>query len=163
LQPSKSYVVKNNKVKYATQSKERITGLACGSMMGEKMKLVITGKNEKPRYWRSIYNLPINYFWNPSAWMTTDIFLDVFTKWNNEMARQNRKILMFIDNCPSHPQQGLNFSNMKVVFLSPNSTSVTQPMDAGVIKCLKGYYRVSLARKLSSMLESNEIITSNEF
>ena len=77
------------------------------------------------------------------------------------MARQNRKILMFIDNCPSHPQQGLNFSNMKVVYLPPYSTSVTQRMDAGVIKCLKGYYRVSLARKFCSMLESNEIITSN--
>jgi hypothetical protein len=40
---------------------------------------------------------------------------------------------MIVDNCPAHPHvKGLK--SMKLVFLPPNTTSVTQPMDQGVIR-----------------------------
>ena len=31
-------------------------------------------------------------------------------------------------------------------FLSPNTTAKTQPMEAGVIRCLKSHYRKNLAK-----------------
>jgi hypothetical protein len=47
---------------------------------------------------------------------------------------------MIVDNCPAHPHvKGLK--SMKLVFLPPNTTSVTQPMDQGVIRNLKLHYR----------------------
>ena len=40
---------------------------------------------------------------------------------------------MIVDNCPAHPHvKGLK--SVKLVFLPPNTTSVIQPMDQGVIR-----------------------------
>lgn len=38
------------------------------------------------------------------------------------------KILLLIDNGPGHPES-VCFENVKVVLLSPNTTSVLQPLD----------------------------------
>ena len=47
---------------------------------------------------------------------------------------------MIVDNCPAHPKvQGLKA--IKLIFLPPNTTSKTQPMDQGVIQNLKLHYR----------------------
>lgn len=54
--------------------------------------------------------------------------------------------ILFVDNFAAHLSS--EFSNVSVVFLPPNMTSVLQPMDTGVIKCLKEYFRIELARKL---------------
>ena len=70
--------------------------------------------------------------------MTEAIFHDVLTGFNKNMILQKRNILSFIDNCSAH-SHNLDFSNIKIAFL---------PMDARVIKCLKGAYIVKLARKL---------------
>ena len=62
---------------------------------------------------------------------------------------------MFIDNYRAHPNN-LSFSNVKIVFLPENTTSVLQPMDAGIIKCFKGYYRTRAARFLIKWTEENK-------
>ena len=51
------------------------------------------------------------------------------------------KILMVLDNAPAHPQmlQDLH-SNIKLVFLPPNTTSLLQPMDQGVIRMFKTHF-----------------------
>ena len=47
---------------------------------------------------------------------------------------------MIVDNCPAHPKvPGLKA--IKLIFLPPNTTSKTQPMDSGVIQNLKVHYR----------------------
>ena len=38
------------------------------------------------------------------------------------------KILLLIDNVPGHPES-VCFENVKVVLLSPNTTSMLQPLD----------------------------------
>ena len=52
---------------------------------------------------------------------------------------------MFVDNCSAHPDS-IEASNLKLVFLPPNTTSKLQPMDAGVIQAVKTKYRVKLLR-----------------
>ena len=54
------------------------------------------------------------------------------------MKCQNRHILMFLDNCCSHPH--VNLSNVKLVFYPKNTTSQLQAMDQGVITNLKKNY-----------------------
>jgi hypothetical protein len=57
------------------------------------------------------------------------------------MRRQKRKVLLIIDNAPSHIFNPANITNTEVVFLEPNMTSHIQPMDAGIIKAFKAHYR----------------------
>ena len=66
------------------------------------------------------------------------------------MKLKGRKILLLVDNCPAHPEMTL--SNVKIVFLPPNTTSKLQPCDAGIIENLKrGYRRRFLRHLLHSM------------
>ena len=51
---------------------------------------------------------------------------------------------LVVDHCTAHPvMRGL--TNVKLVFLPPSTTAKTQPMDAGVIRCIKAHYRKNLA------------------
>ena len=92
--------------------------------------------------------------------MTGEIFSQVLDKWNTTLRLKSRKIILFVDNCSAHPA-ALSFSNILVQFLPANTTSITQPMDGGVIKCLKGFYRLGLARRLVLEMEANKSIRSN--
>ncbi|KAI6650731.1 hypothetical protein LOD99_7782 [Oopsacas minuta] len=77
--------------------------------------------------------------------MTSEIFEKWLRKLNNSMRFDDRKIAMILDNVSGHPN--LNLSHIKLFFLPPNTTSMTQPMDAGIIKNLKHHYRRFLIRK----------------
>jgi hypothetical protein len=61
-----------------------------------------------------------------------------------EYCRENNipfKILLIVNNAPSHPARLDHFrANVKVVFLPPNTTSIPHPMDQGVTVSLKAYY-----------------------
>ena len=69
--------------------------------------------------------------------------------------KENRKIALIIDNCPAHPTIA-DLSNVKLIFLPPNTTSVSQPMDQGVIKCLKAFYRRRLVNLMIKRLEQGQ-------
>ena len=43
-----------------------------------------------------------------------------------------------------------------MIFLPPNTTSVSQPMDEGVIKCLKAFYRRRLVNLMIKRLEQGQ-------
>jgi hypothetical protein len=68
-----------------------------------------------------------------------------------KMKKEQRKVLLFLDNAPSHPN--INFENVKLQFLPPNTTCKTQPMDQGIIQTLKLKYR---KRQLAYLLDSME-------
>ena len=57
------------------------------------------------------------------------------------------KIVLIVDNCPAHPIiDGLKA--IELVFLPPNTTSKTQPMDQGVIRSLEAKYRRKIIKRL---------------
>lgn len=85
--------------------------------------------------------------------MTGELFRQWMHQVNNLMVHQQRHILMFVDNCSAHPD--IQMSNIKLVFLPPNTTSRLQPCDAGIIKAVKGNYRKRLLRHL--LLKMNEV------
>ena len=62
------------------------------------------------------------------------------------MITQRRSILLFVDNCTSHPDVICN--NIKLVFLPPNTTSRLQPCDAGIIQNMKMHCRKLLVRHI---------------
>jgi hypothetical protein len=75
---------------------------------------------------------------------------------NRRMRVQRRSICLFIDNCPAHPNLN-SLSNVKLVFLLPNTTSKLQPMDQGIIQNFKLWYRHLVLQKLIIAVESRAV------
>ncbi|XP_025199361.1 tigger transposable element-derived protein 4-like [Melanaphis sacchari] len=99
----------------------------------------------------------VDYKSNKKAWMTGDIFSNWIKEWDKQLAKEKRHILLTVDNCPAHPLvQNIEF--IKVVFLPPNTTSVLQPMDQGIIKSLKVKFRKLLVLKVINREEQGKDI-----
>ena len=143
--PDKTHVFKNEKCTGGKLSKERLTVLVTASMTGEKLPPLVIGKSANPRCFKNVKNLPVPYEANSKPWMTSTLFEKWLRKLDFQMRKSDRKIAMVLDHCTAHPNiSGL--TNIKLVFLPPNTTAKTEPMDAGVIRCLKAHYRNSLAK-----------------
>src|SRR5437762_2338611 len=72
--------------------------------------------------------------------MTSDLFKIYLQCLNNHV---DRKILLLIDNAPSHIWKELELSNLEIISLPPNTTSKLQPLDAGIIMSFKCHYHHS--------------------
>ena len=72
-----------------------------------------------------------------------------------------KKALLILDNCSAHPDEELLVSKDKLVkamFLPPNITSLIQPMDQGVLECLKRHYKGSLLRDVLLSDETADLV-----
>jgi len=109
-----------------------------------------------------IASLPVTWKSNKKAWMTTEIMEQWLQYFNADMRSQNRNILLFLDNATCHPY--IELSNVKIHMLPPNTTSVSQPMDQGVIYTFKSYNRkfmlLSLVCKIDSSTSVHQLATS---
>lgn len=94
--------------------------------------------------------------------MTSKKNSEYLAKLNQEMVSKNRHILLFLDNASSHPS--LEFSNIKLEYFPPNTTSMLQPLDAGIIQAFKLNYRKlileNLLTKMGECESSNELVKS---
>lgn len=88
--------------------------------------------------------------------MTSEIFSGWLRKWDEELQKEKRKILLTVDNCPSHPAVP-NLKNIELHFLPANTTSVLQPMDQGIIKNLKVKFRQRLVLKMLDQPENFKV------
>lgn len=147
--PDRTLTLKGENCHGGKLSKERLTVLAGANMDGsEKLPLLVIGKPKKPRCFKNIKTLPCRYVNNKSAWMTCSIFEEYLHSIDAKMGCKNRKILLFMDHCPAHPKIVANLRNITLQFLPPNSTSVLQPMDQGIIKVLKQMFRKRLVCRI---------------
>ncbi|XP_041471253.1 tigger transposable element-derived protein 4-like [Lytechinus variegatus] len=144
------------------RSKECITLMLCANALGEKEQPMIIGKAIKPRCFGRLErkDLPVDYHANKKAWMTSNLFELYMKKLNKKMQRQRRKIIMLLDNAPCHPY--LQLSNIKLVFLPPNTTSITQPMDQGIIQAVKLKFRKRQLRGIINRMEREPGLTAPE-
>ena len=84
--------------------------------------------------------------------MKTEIKTFMFAKINCEMESAKRKITLFMDNVPCHPESlSDRFSNIKVVFLPKNTASRLQSLD-GIIRFK---YRKILLKFVISRIGNN--------
>lgn len=69
--------------------------------------------------------------------------------------RQNRKIILFVDNFSGH---FITFepTHIRIEFFAPNMTSKIQPLDAGVIRCWKALYRRAFCLRAIELDEAGE-------
>ena len=72
--------------------------------------------------------------------MTGDFFGEWIRKLDSSFRVQDRKVVLLIGNFPAHPEIK-NLTNINLTVLTPNTTSVLQPMDQDVIRSMKAHYR----------------------
>lgn len=153
LTPDKTLKFKGEKCTGGKLSKERITVMVAANMSGTvKKKLLVIGKSQNPRCFKNERHLPVDYESNRKAWMTSDIFTKWIRAWDRELTKKNKKILLLVDNCPAHPHIA-DLRSVTLVFLPPNTTSVLQPMDQGIIRALKSHFRKNLVLKIIQCLD----------
>ncbi|XP_069195726.1 jerky protein homolog-like [Procambarus clarkii] len=147
------------------QNKQRISLLCCANAAGtHKLKLLVIGISKNPRALKSARCLPVIYKDQPSAWMSRVIFVEWFNKnfvpevkehLKSVGLPQNSKVVLLLDNSSTHPRgDELVNGNIIGMFLPPNTTSVIQPMDQGIIKNLKHHYKRMFARRLNNQLRT---------
>jgi hypothetical protein len=129
-------------------------------MAGEKLKPLVIAKSSNPRCFKNIKveKLPVHYRNNKKAWMTTELMSNWLRIVDKDMRKAGRKILLFLDNAPSHPM--LKLSNVKLAFFPPNTTSRLQPMDQGIIQTLKLKYRKKQLQHILVKVDSNNKVGS---
>lgn len=126
----------------------------------------IIGKFLKPRCFKaaivkSVESLSIRWRANTKAWMVTGIMVEWLKWFDNIMAC--RKMILLLDNFSAHEaavaeleamSQGSGLFNTEICFLPPNTMSLLQPLDQGIIASFKARY---LRRWISYMLEQHEL------
>ena len=83
------------------------------------------------------------------------IFEEWVRKLDSSFRAQSRKVALLIDNGPAL-HENKNLTNINLIFVPPNATSVLQPMDQGVIRSLKAHYRKKVVRLCIKAMESNK-------
>ena len=86
--------------------------------------------------------------------MTGAIFKEFLRSWDMKLRSQGERILLLIDNAPSHPDLDAELSNIKLEFLPKNTTSLIQPCDAGIINCMKVHYTGLLCDRVIGELDA---------
>lgn len=74
------------------------------------------------------------------GYMKQPIFEKWLKKFDNDMRRQRRHVALLIDSAGAHNDCEVGLSHITVIRLPPGTTSLTQPLDAGIIRSFKALY-----------------------
>ena len=144
--PNKTYNFKNEKCTGGKNSKVRLTGMAAADVNGERLPMFVIGKTKAPGCFKGVKNVPCRYRAQPKSWISSEVFAELVKEIHRHFGVQKRKITLTIDNWPAHPDvPALDW--VELIFLPPNTTSITQPMDQGVIRSLKAKYSSFAVKK----------------
>ena len=152
---NKALHLKSKKCSLDKNSKIRITDLAAANSVSDKLPMFLIGNSKTPSCFKNVTSLPCRYRSQKKSWMDSTLFEEWVRELDVKFQKENQKIALIIDNCPAHPTIA-NLSNVKLIFLPPNTTSVSHPMDQGVIKCLQAFYCRRLFNLMIKRLEKGQ-------
>ncbi|XP_051784731.1 tigger transposable element-derived protein 1-like [Erpetoichthys calabaricus] len=164
--PSRTFLFKEEaKASGFKAYKDRVTLVVCGNAAGFLLKPGFIYKSKNPRTLKNKNKnlLPVHWMYNPKAWITKMLTSDWFHQCfipqvKVYLAEKGMpfKVLLIMDNAGGHAAD-LSYSGVQMEFLPPNTTSLIQPMDQGVIRAFKTLYtRNSLANLVSSVDAAQE-------
>ncbi|XP_074847998.1 tigger transposable element-derived protein 4 [Carettochelys insculpta] len=157
--PNNTFSFKGETCSVGKLSKERITVVVSTNMDGsEKLPLLIIGKNKNPHCFKDIRSLPVVYEANKMAWMSSQLFDQWMHKLDEKFQKQQRRVVIFVDSSPAHPEVK-NLKSIELVFFPPSSSSTCIAMKQGVIRSLKVKYRHHLIKRFVDCVESSKEFT----
>lgn len=138
---------------------ERVTVAFCANITGtHKLPLLFINKYPNPRALKHCRHiLPVVYKSQYNAWMDEDIFNDWYTNhfmptvWQHQaQGRRMGKVILLVDSGWEDvlSQQTEDDSQVKIIFLPPNRTSIVQSSDRGVIAECKQLFRYKLLHRV---------------
>ncbi|KFD54655.1 hypothetical protein M513_04355 [Trichuris suis] len=164
--PSRTYIHKDARQAMGFKAfKDRLTLVLCGNAAGHMIKpgVIYRACTPRPLKNKSKESFPVFWQHNRKAWMTAILFLEWLQQcFIPEVKSYLRakglpfKALLLIDNAPGHPQAACAADeNVEVVFLPPNSTPLLQPLDQGIMKCVKATYTRLTFQRIRDALDAN--------
>lgn len=150
--PKRTYIAKEEKSAPGFKAaKDRMTVLLGGNASGDmKLKPLVVYHSETPRAMKGYCKalLPVIWRSNKNGWVTRAVFQEWFTKCFSPAVKKyyqsknlKNRTLLILDNAPGHPPNLDELTDdVQVVFLPPNTTSLLQPMDQGVVATFKACY-----------------------
>ncbi|CAI5957317.1 unnamed protein product [Closterium sp. NIES-64] len=153
--PRKTY--SNARIPGRKVSKERLTVAFLVNADGSHVfRPLVISKARRPHDFRPDYDPEAVCYWrhNAKGWMTSALFTNFISQLNAAMYAEGREIAVLLDNASSHMLQDecawseivcgmrtTHLSNVRLIFLPPNTTAFTQPLDQGIIATAKARYR----------------------
>ncbi|XP_064103313.1 tigger transposable element-derived protein 1-like [Macrobrachium nipponense] len=144
--------------------KDRVTLLMCGNAAGFMLKPGLIYKSLNPCALKNKNKalLPVYWMSNKKAWITKALTLDWFVNCFIPQVKlylaENGlpfKVLLLMDCAGGHAMD-LHYKGVQVEFLPPNTTSLIQPMDQGVIRAFKALYTRSTMEGLISSIDEGD-------
>ncbi|CAI5519332.1 unnamed protein product [Closterium sp. Naga37s-1] len=148
-------------------SKERLTVAFLVNADGSHaFRPMVISKAKRPHDFRPDYDPNTICYWrnNAKGWMTAPLFTHFIEQLNAAMYAEGRHIVILLDNARSHMlKSGMAWSevihgfrttcmsNVRLVFLPPNTTAFTQPLDQGIIATAKARYRQHWLRNFTAL------------
>jgi hypothetical protein len=139
-----SRTIAQRQIEGSKKDKTRITVALTSNTTGDdKLPPLFIGHAKQPCAFKRQTGkaLGFDYSYNSKAWMTGIIFREWVLRMESKMHTAGRRVLLLLDNAPSHVAAGLELTNIQIAMLPPNATSKIQPMDAGIIASFKCRYR----------------------
>lgn len=148
--------------------KDRVTVIMAGNAAGFMLKPGLIYKSKKPRALKNknMALLPVFWMHNSKAWMTKALTLEWFLhcfipQVKLYLAEKGLpfKVLLLMDCAGGHAKD-LQYDGVQIEFLPPNTTSLIQPMDQGVIRAFKALYtRSTMEGLISAVDDANDEFT----
>ena len=126
--PNITYQPKCEKCTGRKLSKMSTTGLAVANPVRGTLSMFVIGKAKRPRRFKNMKFSPCRYRNQHKRWTDGVSFQKWVRQKEKKFVSEGKKVALVIDNCPAHPQTE-NLISIKLLFLPPNTTSQTQPMD----------------------------------
>lgn len=152
------------------QNPERVTITFIVNALGEKLNVQVIGKYKNPRCLKNIDPLKcfgIDYEAQSNGWQNRDTFIRLLIQINKFTIEQKQIFYILLDNCSSHiaaakylDPQGIHkdrysYQNIVLVFLPPNTTCLTQPLDQGIIRSFKSSFRYHQLKDLIQAFDAS--------
>ncbi|CAI5955919.1 unnamed protein product [Closterium sp. NIES-65] len=146
----------------------RRQGVRCRAAQGEAasadMAAVRDAREKMPRLLTQLGVAPRDTFNLDETALWLSLFTHFITHLNAAMFAEGRKIVVLLDNASSHMLRAVDawseivcgvrttcMSHVRLVFLPPNTTAFTQPLDQGIIATAKARYRQHWLRAFSGL------------